>query len=57
MTEFADKFPAQVWAILIHQGCDLRSIRTMYRVRRRRQDAGDRRRQERPAPGPARTDR
>ena len=43
---FADKSPAQVWAILIDEGCYLCSIRTMYRVlAAARQDGGDRRRQ------------
>jgi len=41
---FADKSPAQVWAILIDEGCYLCSIRTMYRVLAAAgQDGGDRR--------------
>ena len=33
-TRFADKSPAQVWAILLDQGAYLASISTMYRVLR-----------------------
>lgn len=41
---FADRSPAQVWAILIDEGCYLCSIRTMYRVLAAAgQDGGDRR--------------
>jgi putative transposase len=29
---FADKSPAQAWAVLLDEGCYLCSIRTMYRV-------------------------
>ncbi len=41
---FADKSPAQAWAILLDEGCYLCSIRTMYRVLAAAgQDGGDRR--------------
>ena len=29
---FADKSPAQVWAVLLDEGCYLCSIRSMYRI-------------------------
>ena len=29
---FADKSPAQAWAVLLDEGCYLCSIRTMYRI-------------------------
>jgi putative transposase len=41
---FADKSPAQAWAMLLDEGCYLCSIRTMYRVLAAAgQDGGDRR--------------
>ena len=41
---FADKSPAQAWAILLDEGCYLCSIRSMYRILAAAgQDGGDRR--------------
>jgi putative transposase len=41
---FADKSPAQAWAVLLDEGCYLCSIRSMYRIRAGAgQDGGDRR--------------
>ena len=55
---FADKSPAQVWAILLDEGLYLASVRTMYRVLTLA-GAGPRapRPGRPPAPGPARAGR
>ena len=44
-TRFADKSPAQVWAILLDQGAYLASISTMYRVLRAEGQVHERRAQ------------
>ena len=42
---FADKSPAQAWAVLLDEGCYYCSIRTMYRVLASRDEVRDRRAQ------------
>lgn len=42
---FADKSPAQVWAVLLDEGTYLCSQATMYRLLRERGQAGERRAQ------------
>jgi transposase InsO family protein len=42
---FADKSPAQAWAVLLDEGCYLCSVRTMYRVLASRDEVRERRAQ------------
>ena len=42
---FADKAPAQAWAVLLDEGCYYCSIRTMYRILESRDEVRERRAQ------------
>lgn len=54
---FADKSPAQAWAVLLDEGIYLASVSTMYRVLRAADQVRERRIGRPPGPGPPRADR